>query len=89
MNPKSEFYATICWDELIVNGKVAAPAGEYTIYRPKLEWIIESVQEYLGQWKNRGAYLETVAEEYDDPNSYISRFIDHTEDVKSQLKGSK
>ena len=84
MNPESEFYATISWNEYIVNGKVAAPAGEFTIYRNRLDWLVEGTIEYLAKWKGRGAYLETASEEYE-----FGSIIDRTEYVKSQLKGSK
>ena len=84
MNPKSEFYATISWNECIENGKVTAPAGEYTFYRDRLDWLIEGTIEYLAKWKDRGAYLETAAEEYE-----FGSIIDLTEYIKSRLQGSK
>ena len=89
MNLKSEYYATISWNECIVDSKVTAPAGEHTFYRERLDWLIESIKEYLEQWKDRGAYLETASEEYDDPSGYRTRFVDHTEYIKSKLQGGE
>lgn len=89
MNTKSEYYATISWDEYIVDGRVIESAGEYTFHRAELDWLIESIKEYLDKWKDRGAYLETASEEYDDPSGYRARFVDHTEYIKLKLQGGK
>jgi len=83
------YYATISWDECIIDGEVKAPAGEFTFTRNKLDWIIEDAKYYLEKWRGRGAYLESASEVIEDTDGYGTRYADFTYFVKCDLKGGE
>ena len=82
-----KYYATISWDELVEGGVKKAEAGELTIQRDKLSWLIEDVVEYLDKYKARSAYLDLASFEMELRNGISTRNI--TKDILNNIMGSK
>jgi hypothetical protein len=80
---KKYYYATIAWDGLIVDGKRYSDEGEFTLSRDYLDDLVDGVEDYLIKWKDREAYLDLAAEEFDNPNTKIKEY---TKYIKEELK---
>ena len=64
------YWATVSWD-----GYDEYTEGSFSFYRPTVEDLVDSVQDYLLKWKSRDAYLELASREYQGVSVEITDYI--------------
>jgi len=85
------YWATIAWDGAFDDSGefIADSEGEFVFSRERLNYLVESVGDYISKWSGRNAYLESASREVESTNPHSKKYTDLTDLIKQELKTIK